>query len=111
MTKLLMTCGAAVLLAACASQPASTVSTTAPAASPAVSTTAAPATTTGAQPQQSKLICEDSTQIGSHFRSRVCLTPEQVEARHKAAQSMFDHGMTNPCGNSPCGGAGGPPRR
>lgn len=88
MTKLLMTCGAVVLLAACASQPATTGSTASPSAAPAAGTTAAVAATTTAQ-AKGKLVCEDSEQIGSHFRSRVCLTPEQVEARRKATQDSL----------------------
>ena len=106
MTKFLMTCAALLLLAACASQPATSGATAAPDAGTSTGAVIA----TAAQPQQSKLICQDSEQIGSHFRSRVCLTPEQVEARRKAAQAMFEQGgQTNPCGNNPCGG-GGPPR-
>lgn len=111
MTKLLMTCGAMVLLAACASQPATTGSTASPAVAPAAGTTAAVAAATSA-PAKGKLICEDSEQIGSHFHSRVCLTPEQVEERRKAAQQMMlnEHPLSG-CANNSCGSmTGGPPR-
>lgn len=103
MTKLLMTCGAAVLLVACASQPATTGSTMASSATQGSS--AAPAAS-GVQPQQAKLICEDSDQIGSHFHARVCLTPEQAEARKKAAQEMMSNlpGGNGGCANNSCGG-------
>jgi len=110
-------------LAAGADAPAPPAATaTAPAAAPApvepavaanpaptASTTAAPAAST-AKP---KLICEDDEQIGSHFRKRVCLTPEQVEARKKAARDMFQHGQVNSCNESGCngGGMGGPPAK
>ncbi|HEV2331536.1 MAG TPA: hypothetical protein VGV16_00115 [Gammaproteobacteria bacterium] len=109
MTKLLMTCGAAVLLAACASQPATTGSTSTPTAAPVAGTSAVAATAA----QQGKLICEDSEQIGSHFHSRVCLTPEQVEARKKAARDMMQNSQTGMCASSSCvnGGGGGPPQR
>lgn len=108
MTKLLMTCGAAVMLAACASQPATTGSTSSPMAAPAAGTVAA---ATATQPQQGKLICEDSEQIGSHFHSRVCLTPEQVEARRKAARDMMSNlpGGNGGCANNACGSGSGPP--
>lgn len=111
MTKLLITCGAAVLLAACASQPATMGSTAAPTAAPAAGTNAAVAATTASQ--QGKLVCEDEEQIGSHFHSRVCLTPEQVEARKKAAREMLQNSQTGMCGSPNCvnGGTGGPPRR
>lgn len=117
MTKLLMTCGLLVTLSACATSQPSPMAAAAPAA-PAVS--AAPAATsapaaetatavaTAVNPQQPKLVCEDSQQIGSHLHSRVCLTPEQVEARKKAAQDMMLNSHNSMCASQNC--AGGPPR-
>ena len=105
MTKLSLACGLAfsVVMAACSSVPKSDQAAT---AAPAAATTAR------AAPATPKLICEDSTQIGSHMSQRICLTPEQVAERRKAAQAMFNQsGHTNPCGNSPCGQGGQPPRR
>lgn len=111
MTKLLMTCSVAMLLAACASQPATMGSTATPTAVPAAGTAAAVAATTSTQ-AKGKLVCEDSEQIGSHFHSRVCLTPEQVEARKKAARDMMLNSQTGMCATQDCvNGGGGPPRR
>ena len=106
MTKLLMTCGAAILLAACASQPATTGSTASPSVAPAAGTTAAVAAATST-PAKGKLICEDSEQIGSHFHSRVCLTPEQGEARKKAARDMMLNSQSGMCASKDCAGGGG----
>jgi hypothetical protein len=116
MTKLLMTCGLVALLTACAtSQPAPNA-----AASAATPTTtnvsAAPAAQTGAAatagvPGKPKLICEETDQMGSHFQQRVCMTPEQAEARRKAAQAAmqnFQNGTV--CASQGNGCSGGPPR-
>lgn len=86
MTKLSLACGLALsaALAACASTPHSNAATTT--AAPAAGTSVAAAST-----KPPKLICEDSTQMGSHFKQRICLTPEQVEQRRKEAQqAAFD---------------------
>jgi len=107
MTKLSFACGLALsaVLAACASAPHN--SPAAASAAPAAGTT-----TVAAAGDKPKLVCEDSTQIGSHFKQRICMTPEEAEARRKAAQAMFNQsGHTNPCGNNPCGQPGSPPRR
>ncbi|HEV7164998.1 MAG TPA: hypothetical protein VGO35_06380 [Gammaproteobacteria bacterium] len=123
MTKLLLTCSLMVALTACAtSQPVSTTATTgsggaalgsAVTAAPSAQTVAS--ASTAVKPQQAKLVCDDEEQIGSHFHARVCLTPEQVAARKKAAQLMMlnHNGGNGGCANSSCPsmGAGGPPRR
>lgn len=117
MTKLLMTCGLLAVLTACAtSQPAPSAAA-APAA-PAVTDTAsaAPAAQSGAAPVaaapgKSKLICEDTSRIDSHFQQRVCMTPEQAEARRKAAQEAmrtYQNSSVSACGDNGC--SGGPPR-
>ena len=125
MAKLLMTCGLMLALTACATtQPAPMAATasgggaasatqSAPAASTAEVAQSAPAATTAVKPQQAKLICEDSAQIGSHFHSRVCLTPEQVEARKKAARDMMLNSHNGMCSSAACvngGSSMGPPR-
>jgi hypothetical protein len=57
-----------------------------------------------------RLICEDETQIGSHFRKRICMSPEQAAERRKAAQDAFrNHSATQSCSDAGCSG-GGPPR-
>ena len=58
------------------------------------------------KPEKPKLVCEQVEQMGSHFKRRVCATPEAWEARRRrdAAQMerMGDHGagcggVANPC--------------
>ena len=111
-----LTAGADAPAPGVAAPPATTAATPAPVEpvvagnpAPAASTTAAPAAST-AKP---KLICEDAEQLGSHFRKRICLTPEQVEARKKAARDMFQHGQVNSCNQNGCNGGpmGGPPTK
>ncbi len=117
MTKLLMTCGLLAALTACAtSQPASTAPASA-AAPAAASASAAPAAQSGAAPVaaapgKAKLVCEETDQMGSHFQQRVCMTPEQAEARRKAAQAAmqnYQNSTVSACGDNGCSG-GGPPR-
>jgi hypothetical protein len=117
MTKLLMTCGLLAALSACAtSQPAPSAAAGS-AASAAATATAAPAAQSGAAtvaaaPSKSKLVCEETDQMGSHFQQRVCMTPEQAEARRKAAQAAmqnYQNSTVSACGDSGCSG-GGPPR-
>jgi hypothetical protein len=42
------------------------------------------------------LVCETTSDTGSHMRHRVCLTPEQIEQRHRdsqrAAQDLQNRG-------------------
>ncbi len=117
MTKSFLICGVLAALTACAtSQPASTASTAsaaAPAVAAADTTAGAPAATTAAAPGKPKLVCEETQQLGSHFPQRVCMTPEQMEARRKAAQAaMQNYQMQGAqCAQGGGGGAcGGPPR-
>jgi hypothetical protein len=81
MTKLSRACGLilSAALTACASAPqnAPGAASAAPAAGTAIAT---------ASSSTPKLVCEDSSQMGSHFKQRICLTPEQVEARRRASQ-------------------------
>lgn len=83
MTKLSLACGLAlsVALAACSTTPPASQSTTGSTSAPAATTAATTAST-----KSPKLVCEDSTQMGSHFKQHICLTPEQVEQRRKEAQ-------------------------
>lgn len=114
MTKLLMTCGLLTVLAACAtSQPAPSAAATPQAATTASATPAAQtgAAPVAAAPAKPKLVCEDTAQMGSHFQQRVCMTPEQMEARRKAAQEAmrnYQNSTVSACGDSGC--SGGPPR-
>ncbi|MFI4967454.1 MAG: hypothetical protein ACHQAU_01910 [Gammaproteobacteria bacterium] len=117
MTKLLMTCGLLVALTACATSqpapsaaaaPATPAATETAAAAPAAQTGAAPV---AAAPGKSKLVCEETDQMGSHFQQRVCMTPEQAEARRKAAQEAmrnYQNSTVSACGDNGC--SGGPPR-
>lgn len=96
----------AVTRAAAAVSPAPAAGTVAASPAPAAPTTAAPAVST-AKP---KLICEDETEIGSHFRRRICMSPEQAAARRKAAQDAFrNRSSTQSCSDSGCSGGAPPP--
>ena len=89
MTKLSLTCGLVLTLAACASNPstpAPAAAVSAPTGAPAATTAPAAGTPTAAVSTKPKLICDDTSQMGSHMMTRICLTPEQAEARRKAAQ-------------------------
>ncbi|MFI4920378.1 MAG: hypothetical protein ACHQAZ_01920 [Gammaproteobacteria bacterium] len=114
MSKLLMTCGLVVALTACASsQPSPSASSSASGASGQASATATPAAQSGTATAvaKPKLICEDTAQMGSHFQQRVCMTPEQAEARRKAAQAAmqnYQNSTVSACGDNGC--SGGPPR-
>jgi len=116
MTKLLITCGLLAALTACAtSQPAPSAAASS-AVPPATSASAAPASqtavaATAAAPAKPKLVCDETARIDSHFQQRVCLTPEQVEARRKAAQEAmrnYQNSTVSACGDGGC--SGGPPR-
>lgn len=88
MTKLSFACGLAlstvvaawssILMADTPAAPAGTAAAAAPAA-PAAATAAPKAATP-------KLVCESVSESGSHMKKRVCLTPEQMEQRHKDSQ-------------------------
>lgn len=114
MSKLLMTCGLVVALTACASsQPSPSASSSASGASGQASATAAPAAQSGTATAvaKPKLICEDTAQMGSHFQQRVCMTPEQAEARRKAAQAaMQNYQMQGAQCAQGSGACAGPPR-
>ena len=112
----LITAGS-LLLAACFT--ASALADGAPAAgtaAPATAAAPAPATAVAAAAPKSstpKLVCEDDSEIGSHLHKRICLTPEQVQARKKAARDFSDNmHSTVQCGSGGCSGSGsgGPPK-
>jgi hypothetical protein len=53
-----------------------------------------------------KMVCQETPQLGSHFKRKVCATPEDWEARRlhdqQEMQHMGDHatgcgGSANPC--------------
>lgn len=121
MAKLLMTCGLVVALTACATSqtaPSASSSASGGSAVPAATTSAAPAAQSGAVAVagKPKLVCEETDQMGSHFQQRVCMTPEQAEARRKAAQAQMQTYQTSgvtACGANGCAGGvmgSGPPR-
>lgn len=81
MMKLPLACGSILwtVLAACSSVPKA-----APVAAAGVAgTAAAHAIAASTTP---KLVCEDTSQIGSHMQAHICLTPEQVAQRQKDSQ-------------------------
>jgi hypothetical protein len=88
MTKISFACGLALstVVAAWSSMlMAAPAATTAVAAATAA---AAPAGATAAPKVAAtpKLVCESISEAGSHMKKRVCLTPEQMEQRHKDSQ-------------------------
>ncbi|MCA6298570.1 MAG: hypothetical protein IM624_05140 [Phenylobacterium sp.] len=93
---------AALMLFAPAAQTAKPSAPQAPETGPAKAASAQPAPNTG----EPRLVCEQVQQMGSHFRRKVCATPEAWEARRRkdAAQmeKMGDQGsgcggVANPC--------------
>lgn len=83
MTKLSLACGLTLsaALAACSSTPPAGQTATGSTSAPAATTAASTASTRGP-----KLVCEDTSQMGSHFSQHICLTPEQVAQRRKDSQ-------------------------
>src|SRR5690349_4350655 len=79
----------ALSLSFVASADAPTATTSAPPVPAPANTTVAAAPAPAASTAAPKLICEDETQLGTHFRKRICLSPEQVKEREKAARDMF----------------------
>ena len=64
----------------------------APAAALAADETPTPAPSgAAAQPEKPKKICRMETRTGSVMPTRVCRTPEQVEAEHQAARNGLDN--------------------
>jgi hypothetical protein len=88
MTKLSFACGLALSTVVAAW---SSVLMAAPAATTtavAAAATAVPAAATAASKPSAtpKLVCESVSESGSHMKKRICLTPEQMEQRHKDSQ-------------------------
>ena len=118
MSKLFLTCGLLVALTACATSQPSPSASAAPAAAPAAAAPeSAPAAASASQPQTAaapakpKLVCEDSARTDSHFKQRVCMTPEQMAERRKAAQEAMRNAQMQGSQCAQGGGAcGGPPR-
>ena len=117
MTKLLLTCGLLAALTACAtSQPAPSAPTASTSSAAPDAGSAAAAPQVAAAPSKPKMICEDTARTDSHFQQRVCMTPEQMEARRKQAQAdMQNYQNSGVCaqggGGGSCGGGGGGPPR
>lgn len=81
MTKLSFTCGLALSTVVAAWSSVLM-------AAPAATTAAAPASATAPSKAAAtpKLVCESVSESGSHMKKRVCMTPEQMEQRHKDSQ-------------------------
>lgn len=113
MTKLLLTCGVLAALTACAtSQPApSAAAGAAGTATPAATSAPSSQSSAAATPAKARLVCEETQQLGSHFQQRVCMTPEEAEARRKAAQEAMRNAqmMGAQCAQGQTGSCGGPP--
>jgi len=111
MTKLLLTCGLLAALTACATSQPSPSAEASPAAAPAVAAATSAAPQVAAAPSKPKMVCEETDQMGSHFQQRVCMTPEQMEARRKAAQEAMRNAQMQgaQCAQG-SGACGGPPR-
>lgn len=86
MTKLSFACGLALSTVVAAWS--SMLMADTPAASAGTAAAAAPAAATAAPKAAAtpKLVCESVSEAGSHMKKRVCLTPEQMEQRHKDSQ-------------------------
>ena len=74
-------------------------------APPARTTEAGPAGSKG-EDKAPKLVCEQVEQMGSHFKRKVCATPEAWEARRRRDAALMERmgdqgagcgGVANPC--------------
>lgn len=52
-------------------------------AKPVASATGAAAPSEPAKPEKPKKVCVTEAQLGSHFKSRICATPEEWERRRE----------------------------
>ena len=97
MWKLLFTASLAALLVACASTPLppQAAVATPPSQQPAAGDATQPASiVAGAErstqtSDQNKRICRQEQPLGSHIPQRICISREQMEARHKADQEAY----------------------
>ena len=71
--------------------------TTAPAQAPPPPAASAPA-----KPEKPKKVCVEEPQIGSHFRRRICATPEEWERRRLRDAEI----LAEPGGRAPSAGGG-----
>lgn len=85
MTKLSFACGLALSTVVAAWSSAPLADSTAPAA-PAGTAVAPAGTSATTASKTPKLVCENISEAGSHMKKRVCLTPEQMEQRHRDSQ-------------------------
>jgi hypothetical protein len=66
----------------------------------------ATASTSGTPPADQKLICTESTPMGTHIPQRICITQDQYAARKKADQealrnAQMQGGQGQPGGSGP----------
>jgi hypothetical protein len=91
MTRSILLCGLLALSAtAWADTPVSTPSASAATHPTATAAAQAPVAAATAAPAKPKLVCENIHELGYHTMSRVCMTPEQMAARKKAAREQLE---------------------
>lgn len=70
-------------------------------AAPAAETAPKPADA-AAKPEKPKKVCVEEAQLGSHFKKRICATPEEWEKRRLADEAaMAKRGANAPTTTSP----------
>lgn len=64
----------------------------------AVPAAAAPAAEPGkaAKAEKPKKVCVQETQLGSHFKTRICATPEEWERRRERDAEVLSRGSDRP---------------
>jgi hypothetical protein len=61
-----------------------------------------PAATEAAKPEKPKKVCVEEAQMGSHFKKRICATPEEWEKRRAAdTAAMSKRGANAPVCSGP----------
>lgn len=107
MTRSILLCGllalsTAVLADTTATAPAATA-TPVPATDAAQAAPSA-ASAVAAAPAKPKLVCETTHPLDSHINQRICMTPEQMAERKKAAQEAMRRLQAGkPCATSGSG--------
>ena len=101
MTRSILLCGLLALsTTVLADAPTATTSAGAATATPQAAAPAA-ASAVVAAPAKPKLVCEVNHAIDSHINQRICMTPEQMAERKKAAQEqMMRLQAGKPCATS-----------
>jgi hypothetical protein len=64
----------------------------------ALAQAAAPAATAteAAKPEKPKKVCVEEAQMGSHFKKRICATPEEWEKRRERDAKVLERGANAP---------------